>query len=266
MKKYTYIDLFAGAGGLSLGFGNAGMELEFANDIAKEALDTFRHNLTKTHPKLNPERIIHGDITALYEHLGTSKVKNNTLGHKVIETDREVSLRMKAPDVKNDDIKRILSEIESVDILAGGPPCQGFSMIGRSKKANIEERMKGFVDDPRNQLFQYSVARNLADQLDVELGLDIREYNSKSEFKSLVNIHELKSGPNADQKLDRKEHSLRRKITTLESDVSTWKNNISFFSASKNADELLKDFAVKIEKAEQEILDLKEELKLVMSI
>ena len=34
-----------------------------------------------------------------------------------------------------------------------------------------------------NQLFQYSVARNLADQLDVELGLDIREYNSKSEFK-----------------------------------------------------------------------------------
>ena len=29
-----------------------------------------------------------------------------------------------------------------------------------------------------NQLFQYSVARNLADQLDVELGLDIREYNS----------------------------------------------------------------------------------------
>ena len=34
-----------------------------------------------------------------------------------------------------------------------------------------------------NQLFQYSVARNLADKLDVELGLDIREYNSKSEFK-----------------------------------------------------------------------------------
>tara|TARA_B110000211_G_C14062851_1_gene546384 strand:- start:496 stop:1338 length:843 start_codon:yes stop_codon:yes gene_type:complete len=34
-----------------------------------------------------------------------------------------------------------------------------------------------------NQLFQYCVARTLADQLDVDLGLDIREYNSKSTFK-----------------------------------------------------------------------------------
>lgn len=186
MKKYTYIDLFAGAGGLSLGFGNAGMELEFANDIAKEALDTFRHNLTKTHPELNPERIIHGDITALYEHLGTSKVKNNTLGHKVIETDREVSLRMKAPDVKNDDIKRILSEIKSVDILAGGPPCQGFSMIGRSKKANIEERMKGFVDDPRNQLFQYFL--KFAEKLNPKIVLieNVKGLGSAAGYRDLI--------------------------------------------------------------------------------
>ena len=34
-----------------------------------------------------------------------------------------------------------------------------------------------------NQLFQYSVARSLADQLGVNLGLDIREYNNSSKFK-----------------------------------------------------------------------------------
>ena len=76
MKNYTYVDLFAGAGGLSLGFGNAGFELEFANDIAKEAVDTFRHNLKTTHENLNQNRVIHGDIIELYEHLGTSKVEN----------------------------------------------------------------------------------------------------------------------------------------------------------------------------------------------
>jgi hypothetical protein len=125
-----------------------------------------------------------------------------------------------------------------------------FSEIGFVPRKNIKSIQKRY-QDALNKLVKS------ADNLDED---------SKSEFKSLVNIHELKSGPNAGQKLDRKEYSLKRKITTLESDVSTWKNNISFFSASKNADELLKDFAVKIEKAEQEILDLKEELKLVMSI
>ena len=33
-NKYTYIDLFAGAGGLTIGFGNKGFHLEIANDIA----------------------------------------------------------------------------------------------------------------------------------------------------------------------------------------------------------------------------------------
>ena len=89
---------------------------------------------------------------------------------------------------------------------------------------------------------------------------------SKAEFKSLINIHDIKSGPNADHKLNRKEYGLKKKISTLESDISTWKNNIGFFASSKNADVLLKDFNEKIASAEKELIALKDELRLIMTI
>ncbi|MFY0654734.1 MAG: DUF349 domain-containing protein, partial [Cyclobacteriaceae bacterium] len=123
-----------------------------------------------------------------------------------------------------------------------------FNAIGfvpRKSIRDIQKRYQNTLDKLVNN------AKNLDDE-------------SKSEFKSLINIHDLKSGPNADQKLNRKEHGLRRKITSLESDISTWKNNLGFFASSKNADELLKDFEAKIKSAEQELASLKEELKLVM--
>jgi DNA (cytosine-5)-methyltransferase 1 len=187
MNKYTYVDLFAGAGGLSLGFGNAGFELEFANDIAKEAVDTFRHNLKTTHENLNQNRLIHGDIIELYEHLGTSKVENMSLGHITVETDKEINLRKKAPAIKDDrDIKSVLADIDSVDVLAGGPPCQGFSMIGRSKRASAEERMRGFVDDPRNQLFRYFL--KFAEKLSPKIVLieNVKGLGSAAGYKDLI--------------------------------------------------------------------------------
>ena len=124
-----------------------------------------------------------------------------------------------------------------------------FSAIGFVPRKNIKSIQKRY-QEALNKLVKS------ADNLDKD---------SKSEFKSLIEIHELKSGPNADQKLDRREHSLRRKISALESDVSIWKNNIGFFSSSKNADELLKGFEVKIVDAEKEIRNLKDELKLIIN-
>jgi DNA (cytosine-5)-methyltransferase 1 len=187
MKKYTYIDLFAGAGGLSLGFGNVGFELEFANDIATEALNTFRHNLNITHPGLPEDRVIQGDIMELYELLGTKKVNGRSLGHMTVQTAKEINLKKQAPDVRKDvSIKSLLSSINSVDILAGGPPCQGFSMIGRSKRADAEERMKGFVDDPRNQLFRYYL--KFAEKLNPKLVLieNVKGLGSAASYRDLI--------------------------------------------------------------------------------
>ena len=58
----------------------------------------------------------------------------------------------------------MLDHGEKVSLIAGGPPCPGFSLIGRSKISNLIKHKKGsykdnkewrhrFIDDPRNNLF-----------------------------------------------------------------------------------------------------------------
>lgn len=98
-KSYTYIDLFAGCGGLSLGLHNAGWKGLFAIEKSPHAFATLKHNLID---KLNhfdfPDWLSeqHHDINEVLEK------------HK--------------------------SHLESlqgkVDLVAGGPPCQGFSTAG----------------------------------------------------------------------------------------------------------------------------------------
>jgi len=81
-NKIKVIGLFSGCGGLDLGFKQAGYDLIWANDILKDACDTYRLNIG---------------------------------GHIV-----------------NEDITRIdLNTIPNADIIIGGPPCQGFSGIGK---------------------------------------------------------------------------------------------------------------------------------------
>jgi DNA (cytosine-5)-methyltransferase 1 len=186
-KNYNYIDLFAGAGGLTIGFGNKGFHLEIANDIAEPALNTLRKNLKHTHPGTNENRVILGDIKELYEHLNNGTVTYDTQGHMVIETNKEVELRKKAPSIKdNDFLKNIVSKLSHVDVLIGGPPCQGFSMIGRSKKATLEERIKGFIDDPRNQLFKYYL--KFAEKLSPKLVLieNVKGLASAAGYRDLI--------------------------------------------------------------------------------
>ncbi|MCD8409897.1 DNA cytosine methyltransferase [Tenacibaculum finnmarkense] len=186
-NNYSYIDLFAGAGGLTIGFGNKGFHLEIANDISEPALNTLRSNLRYTHPKTDEKKVILGDIKELYEHLENGIVTYDVQGHMVIETNKEVELRKKAPSVKdNDNLKKIVSKLSYVDVLVGGPPCQGFSMIGRSKKATLEDRTKGFIDDPRNQLFKYYL--KFAEKLSPKLVLieNVKGLASASAYKELI--------------------------------------------------------------------------------
>ncbi len=103
-NKYTYIDLFSGAGGLSLGFERAGFENIFSVEIEKDYCETY---------------------------------KTNFPDHNLIEKD--------ITKVSNKEILSLVRGIE-VDVVVGGPPCQGFSIAGKLGRT--------FVDDPRNYLFK----------------------------------------------------------------------------------------------------------------
>lgn len=92
-QKHYLIDLFCGAGGLSLGFENAGFDVLYANDIDKHSISTYKKN----RPETNQENIICSDI--------------------------EVFLKEKASELKKN----------TCDIVIGGPPCQGFSMANRQR-------------------------------------------------------------------------------------------------------------------------------------
>lgn len=102
------IDLFCGAGGLSLGFTQEGFVTSLANDIQECCVDTYAHN----HPETPRDHIVLGDINDVAEHLDE------------------------------------LLEGKKIDIVIGGPPCQGFSMANRQR----------LIDDPRNYLYKSYMA------------------------------------------------------------------------------------------------------------
>lgn len=104
--KPTFVDFFAGAGGLSYGFVSAGYKVVFANDFEDVCVRTYRYN----HPELQADKVLQEDIRSI---------------------------------VKN--IENYVSY--PVDVVVGGPPCQGFSSANKQR----------IIDDPRNELYKYYI-------------------------------------------------------------------------------------------------------------
>ncbi len=144
-KKLNYIDLFAGAGGLSEGFIREGFHPVAHVEMSKEACDTLKTRLA-------------------FHHLNQNKKLKTYFSYLKNEISRE-ELWEKIPDeiiqsVINDEIsgktiwnifKQIDEQLDSrkVDLIIGGPPCQAYSLIGRSRDPN------GMKGDKRNYLFRH---------------------------------------------------------------------------------------------------------------
>lgn len=104
MSKPIAVDLFSGVGGMSLGFERAGFEVAAALDLDRLALESYALNFPTT--------------TTLRANLAS--VSGSTI--------------------------RALSNLANrqIDVVFGGPPCQGFSVIGKLAS-----------EDPRNHLLQH---------------------------------------------------------------------------------------------------------------
>jgi site-specific DNA-cytosine methylase len=105
---YSVADIFSGAGGLELGFEQAGFNILFSTDIDEYC--------EKVHLRNRPNiPFVRADIHELSENMLD----------KYVETE--------------------------IDILVGGPPCQGFSTIGKRISSDPQKRAE---KDPRNALFR----------------------------------------------------------------------------------------------------------------
>jgi DNA (cytosine-5)-methyltransferase 1 len=101
-RQHTFVDLFAGAGGISEGFRQAGWRPVAATDIDPDACATFRLNFPEA-------ETIWGDL-------------------------REPSIH-----------RALVEQATDVDVVAGGPPCQGFSQVRNHAR---------LIDDPKNRLYR----------------------------------------------------------------------------------------------------------------
>jgi len=116
----TYVDLFAGAGGLSVGLERAGFELIHAVEVDDDARQTFENNR-----------------------------------ESVTEADTSGDIR----GIPVDEISDVVGE-ESVDLVAGGPPCQGFSEVlspdGSDERNHLFENFMDWVNalQPEAALFE----------------------------------------------------------------------------------------------------------------
>ena len=110
----SFIDLFAGCGGLSEGFYRAGFKALAHLEIDHKACETLKTRMT---------------------HYGYPDAERDVLEYDI---------------TKEDVIERLDSIVgnQDVDVIIGGPPCQSFSSLGRAKDDN------SMKNDPRNYLFE----------------------------------------------------------------------------------------------------------------
>lgn len=102
--------------------------------------------------------------------------------------------------------------------------------------------------------------------MDKLLGFEELTDVQRAELEIKIQVNKLKNSPHGAQKLNRKESSIRRRINELENEISTWKTNMDFFAASKNADKLKDEMSGKMDKAEEEIRDLKNQLEVFKNL
>lgn len=145
-----FIDIFAGAGGLSEGFIKSGFVPVAHVEMDKYASETL---LTRTiyHHLLSDDRV------QVYNDYLRGKIDKSDFYQSVPDEVRNLVIQR---EISNESIEDIFSKIDknmrnmglaSIDLLIGGPPCQAYSLVGRARDPYRKEY------DPRNFLYKQYV-------------------------------------------------------------------------------------------------------------
>lgn len=147
-RKYKFIDLFAGAGGLSEGFVSEGSFMPVAHvEMSKYAAETLKtrscyYYLLENNKKKIYRDYLRGKISRDQLYSSVPEGLLNT----VINSEISSSSIQEIFTVIDNEIKE--HELGEIDLIIGGPPCQAYSLMGRAVDP------KGMKGDPRNYLYK----------------------------------------------------------------------------------------------------------------
>lgn len=144
MKKPTFIDLFAGAGGMSEGFIRAGFEPIAHVEMDEAACYTLKtravYHYLKKKGKLN-----------IYIDYLKDEITREELYNEVPDNVHKGVINLSIGAENNPKIHKEIDSLRNernVDLIIGGPPCQAYSLVGRARS---KDGMKG---DHRNYLYE----------------------------------------------------------------------------------------------------------------
>lgn len=141
----NYIDLFAGAGGLSEGFADIGCRAIAHVEMNADACNTLRTRECYRYLYRNNESDIYRDyLKGLLDRQQFYSLVPQSVPASVIQ--HEMSRKTMRGLFTEIDRRMADSQIDHVDLIVGGPPCQAYSQVGRSRK--------DMSDDPRNVLYR----------------------------------------------------------------------------------------------------------------
>ncbi|WP_404231079.1 DNA cytosine methyltransferase [Acinetobacter venetianus] len=154
MRKYKVLDLFAGAGGMAEGFLQAGFSIPYASDRSEQAALTYQYRHKE---QLGYDlKYFCGDIANLAD---------------------------------NNNLKEFLGkDFYNIDVVCGGPPCQGFSMAGKRNPDDVRNQLvRSYISILKQVQPKYFVMENVTGILSAKFLMYVGE-NNKYENELVIDV------------------------------------------------------------------------------
>lgn len=163
-----------------------------------------------------------------------------------VENEQEVNLQQK---------DALCKELEDLTASGSGTAEQLHAIVEKFNAIGFVPKKS--INDSKNR-FTKAVDQFVAK-------LDLPE-NDKEKLQLEVQLGNLKNDPQGERKLYQREQTIRKRISKIENDISTLKNNMEFFGRSKNADAYKAEVAQQIDTATNELKQLKAQLKMLKTV